>query len=77
MPLLPTRLQWGALLALLLPFVFAYTVGPSGNMLPLLLGLFCAGVFVALSPHGALRRGSANSAHALPVPLGASGAVDL
>ena len=69
MLLLPTRLQWGALLALLLPFVFAYTVGPSGNMLPLLLGLFCAGVFVALSPHGALRRGSAWALLALPVLL--------
>jgi O-antigen ligase len=65
----PTRLQWGALLALLLPFVFAYTLGPSGNMLPLIVGLFCAGLFVAASPQGHIRRGSAWALLALPLIL--------
>lgn len=55
--------------ALVLPFLFGYTLGPATNMLPLLFGLGCAGVFVGLSPAGVLRPGSQWGLLALPALL--------
>jgi O-antigen ligase len=55
--------------ALVLPFLFGYTLGPAANMLPLLFGLGCAGAFVLFSPAGALRSGSCWALLALPFVL--------
>ena len=56
-------------LVIVLPFLFAYTLGPATNMLPLLFGLGCTGVLLLLSPAGALRRGSNWVLLALPFVL--------
>ena len=69
MPHRPTPWQLGALLAVLLPFVYGYPIGPSPNMLPLFVGLLCAGVFIATSPQGYMRRSSALALLALPAVL--------
>ena len=47
-----------AFLALLLPPLWAFTLGPNSNMQPLMVGMVCAGLFLLCSPQGALRRGS-------------------
>lgn len=67
-PIQPWRLAI-ALLALALPFLFGITKGPAANMLPLIFGLGCAGIFLLCSPQGQLQKGSDWALLALPVLL--------